>query len=262
MTIRPMHRLLARHTPKPLRPLAYRFLYPRLLGDFALDPGLFAGKHVLILGPARTVESDLAGMDPDGFDLVVRMNNGLDTPVQAMGSDPYRCEVLFHSLTADIRPVTAEALRRAGVRTLVHRIPKRSTFLRTIAFRDGLDEGIDLRVVPVDRYEDLSRQLGGFSPTTGLVCTSAVLNAAPQSLAICGFTFFRTRYVRQYDDADGSDDDSMRRVRAKGHHAPDREAPLMMEMVGQARARGIDVILGSGVEQAAADVARSDGFHP
>ena len=28
------------------------------------------------------------------------------------------------------------------------------------------------------------------------------------------------------------------------------------------RARGIDVILGSGVEQAAADVARSDGSHP
>ncbi|WP_347137581.1 hypothetical protein [Paracoccus sp. SSK6] len=254
MNIHPIHRFLAR-APKPLRPPACRFLYGRLLPRLALDPGLFTGRRVLIVGPARTVEDDLSALDPDRFDLVVRMNNGLDTPVRAMGANPYRCEVLFHSLTADARPVTDDNLRRAGVKTVVHRTPKRGAFLRTLAFRDRLDPAIDLRIVPVDRYHALSQQLGGHSPTTGLVCASVILEAKPQALAICGFTFFSTRYIDRYDDADRSDADTVRRIRDTGHHDPGQEAQLLMAMVDRARARGVEVILGAGVQQAAAAMA-------
>lgn len=257
MEVHPIHRLLAQ-APKPLRPLAYRFLYPRLLPRLALDPQLFAGRRVLIVGPARTVEDDLSALDPDRFDLVVRMNNGLDTPVQAMGANPYRCEVLFHSLTADTRPPTAPNLRRAGVGTLVHRLPGRSTFLRTIAFSGQLDPGISLKAIPVDHYTALSRQLAGHSPTTGMACASFILQAAPQALAICGFTFFRTRYIDRYDDRDGSDAETVQRIRSQGHHAPDLEARLLAALTDQARTRGIEVILGASVQQAMAEVAQGE----
>lgn len=256
MSIHPIHRLLAR-APGPLRPLAWRFLYPRLLPGVALDPRVFAARRVLIAGPARTIESDLSDLDPGQFDLVVRMNNGLDTPLPALGANPWRCEILFHSLTADTRPVTPENLRRAGVGTVVHRVPKRSAFLRTLAFRSQLDPAIDLRIVPVDHHDALSRQLGGHSPTTGLVCASVILNAGPRTLAICGFTFFSTRYVDRYDDGDRSDADTVQRIRQKGHHAPEQEARLLMGMVDQARERGVEVILGAGVQRAA-DMARQD----
>ncbi|SNR41519.1 hypothetical protein EYF88_07230 [Paracoccus sediminis] len=254
----PIARLIARHAPKPLRPLAYRFLYRRLMAEFALDPALFAGRRVLIAGPARTIDSDLAGLDPGRFDLVVRMNNGLDTPIAAFADNPYRCEVLFHSLTRDARPVTPEHLRRAGVATLVHRVPKRSVFLRTIAFLDRLDPATRLRIVPVDHYDALSRSLGGYSPTTGLVCASVILQALPDTLAICGFTFFDTRYVAHYDDADRSDADTAQRVRSQGHHAPHREAGVLMTMVGQARARGVTVMLGQAVQEAAERIAERE----
>lgn len=257
MGIHPIHRILAR-TPKPLRPLAYRFLYPRLLPRFTLDPQLFAGRRVLIVGPARTVEDDLSALDPDRFDLVVRMNNGLDTPVQAMGANPYRCEVLFHSLTTDTRPLTASNLRRAGVETLVHRLPRRSTFLRTIAFSGQLNPGIALKIVPVDHYTTLSRELAGHSPTTGMVCASFILQAGPQALAICGFTFFRTCYIGRYDDRDGCDAETVQRIRSQDHHAPDREARLLAALADQARARGVEVILGASVRQAMAEVAREE----
>lgn len=244
-------RLLARHMPKPLRPLAYRLLYPRLMPGYAFDPHVLDGRRVLIAGPARTIESDLAALDPAGFDLVIRMNNGLDTPIAALGPNPYRCEVLFHSLTADIRPVTAQNLRRAGVRTLVHRVPKRGVFLRTIALSDRLPPEIDLRATPVSLHDGLARRLDGHSPTTGLICASLALASSARTVAICGFTFFSTCYVAAYDDADDCDEASAGRVRVRGHHAPDREARLLMTLVEQARARGVEVILGSGVQVAA-----------
>lgn len=254
MTVHPAYALLARVTPKPLRGVAHRVLHRRLGAGFELDLGQFRGRRVLIVGPARTVGDDLAELASGGFDTVIRMNNGLDTPIAAVPGHPYRCDVLFHCLTAEARPVTPQALRRAGVRLIVHRLPTRGDFLRTVAFAGNLPAGTDLRIAPLDHHLALSRRLGGFAPTTGLVCASLLLASPAQAVGIGGFTFFTTRYVPDYDPRDRTDAQTRRRVRARGHHSPEGEARLLMRLAEEARARGMEVLLGPHVLAAAAKV--------
>ena len=257
MIVHPTYALLARATPKPLRGVAHRILHHRLGPGFALDLQAFRDRRVLIVGPARTVEDDLAELGCAGFDTVVRMNNGLDTPIAAVPGHPYRCDVLFHCLTAETRPVAPENLRRAGVRLIVHRLPTRGDFLRTVAFAGDLPPATDLRIAPLAHHRALCRRLGGFAPTTGLVCASLLLASPAQAVGIAGFTFFTTRYVPDYDARDRTDAETRQRVRARGHHSPEREARLLMQLVDEARARGMEVMLGPGILAAAARVGEA-----
>lgn len=213
-----------------------------------LDPAMFKGQRVLIIGPARTITDDLAAIDTGRFDVIVKMNNGLDTPVTTLGDDRLRCDVLFHSLTRDARPVTPEKLQQAKVRILVHRTPTRSALLRTlIACEDFGEVCPEVRYLPQDHYAALVHAIAGFSPTTGLLCASFFLAAPVQEVAIMGFTFFQTRYAIGYDDEVGTDAQAVARIAAAAHHAPDREAIVLAERVQQARQRGVTVTLGRNV---------------
>jgi hypothetical protein len=62
---------------KPFRPLRYRALYALHAQRFFLERERFAGRSVLVAGPARTLHEDLARASLRGFDVVVKMNNAL-----------------------------------------------------------------------------------------------------------------------------------------------------------------------------------------
>lgn len=240
----------ARYLPPILRSPLTRFLHRRLSARLTLDPDEFTGCRVLVLGPARTLPEDLADIDTRRYDLIVKMNNGLDTPVDLAGREPLRCDVLFHSLTHDLRPVTPDKLRRAGVRWLVHRTPTRGAFLNTVLADRRFGGVTRVCNLPQSEYQALGRRLGGASPTTGLMCCHFFLEAPVAELAIMGFTFFSTSYVPGYDDSVMSDHAAARRVMEKCHHAPNLEAGLLREAVIRARERGKDVLLGRGVDHA------------
>lgn len=232
-----------------LASLRHRLLYARHARALALDPALFAGTRVLLLGPARTLAEDLAGLRLSEFDLVVKMNNGLHLPVTEDGRESWRCDVLFHSLTEGAKPVAPADLARAGVRVLVHRTTGRGRLPETLAARRRLAP-VALRIVPPARYKALAVRLGGASPTTGLVALDAILAARPARLAVAGFTFFATRYAPGYDDRDRTDADSLARVRAAGHHDPEAERRLVRDLLAQARTAGLDLHLGPQVAEA------------
>ncbi|MGZ3215407.1 hypothetical protein [Paracoccus sp. T5] len=233
--------------PMPLRKLVTRRLYRRLTPRLLLDGRDVAGRRVLILGPARTVAQDLAAIEPGRYDLIVRMNNGLDTPVPALGADRLRCDMLFHSLTPDARPVTREKLAQAGVRMLVHRTPTQGAFLRTVIASRQLAPQVQVRCLPLLRYQALSAALGGCSPTTGLVAADFFLEAPIAELAVVGCTFFQTCYCPGYDPAVPDDAAARLRIADAAHHAPRQEAALFAERVRAARLRGLKVVLGPDV---------------
>jgi hypothetical protein len=234
---------------RQIQHLRYRLLFARHARCLVLDRALFAGRSVLVMGPARTLEEDLAALDPGGFDLVIRMNNGLHLPVAALGATPWRCDVLFHSLSDDTAPVTPESLARAGVRVLVHRTPGRSYIPRTLEAERRLAP-LQVRIIPPADYSGLAAGLGGASPTTGLVVLNFLLGCDTARLAVAGFTFFTTRYAPGYDDRDRADADSLARVRAAGHHDPEAELRLLARAFSMARASGRDLRLGPHVEAA------------
>lgn len=236
--------------PSPLRSIATRVLRWRLGAELKLSPEEFRGKRILILGPASTLATDLAGLDPADFDVVVKTNNGLDTPVAWSTMPPLRCDVLFHSLTEDARPVTPQKLRDAGVAWLVHRTATRGAFLDTVLAARRFGNLTRVRFIDPSDYAALSTRLGGASPTTGLVCCAFFLHAPVRRVAIAGFTFFATRYHPGYDDSVLSDADATRRIADKGHHVPAREALLVQQFAEEARERGVCVTLAPGVAQA------------
>jgi hypothetical protein len=232
-----------------VRHLRARLLYARHARFLLLDPALFAGRSVLLLGPARTLQDDLADFPLGDFDMVVKMNNGLHLPVTERGAEAWRCDVLFHSLTANARPVTPADLARAGVRVLVHRTTGRGRAPLTLEAVRRLAP-VPVRILPPARYAALSARLGGASPTTGLVALDLLLGCDTARLAVAGLTFFATRYLPGYDDRDRTDASSRARVRAEGHHDPDAERRLLRDAFAEAARRGRRIDLGPHVRAA------------
>ncbi|WP_128253934.1 hypothetical protein [Falsirhodobacter deserti] len=248
--------VLAGYTPKFLKSPVYKRLYKDIGADYHLDGLDFVGRRVLIVGPAKTVHDELKAIDVSGYDIVVRMNNGLFSEFKDSSGVPLGCNVLFHSLTHDLRKVTPNDLRRAGVKLVVHRTPKRSAFLSTLLAERDLKRIAQVKIIKPERYDELAARLGSFSPTTGLVCASFFLGAPVSEVAIVGFTFFSTKYVQGYDAAVTSDAIALERVVSAGHHSPYAEAALFHELVERARAEGRNVVLGRQVEESVARLAR------
>ncbi|MQY41759.1 hypothetical protein GG681_03845 [Epibacterium sp. SM1969] len=216
-----------------------------------LDESRFAGKSVLLAGPARTLEADLKGLSATDFDIIVKMNNGLFVPLPFERGHTLRCDVLFHSLTEDITPVTPQALDTAAVRHLVHRTTGKGRFPLTLDASRALgSESRSINLIAPECYQTLSARLGGFSPTTGLTCLNYLLKCNTDRLVIGGFTFFQTKYQPGYDDRDKSDADSIARVKHLAHHDPDAERKIAQQLIDDARLAGKSVVLGPAVEAA------------
>ncbi|MDN5567530.1 MAG: hypothetical protein L0G27_02055 [Paracoccus sp. (in: a-proteobacteria)] len=234
---------LVRRLPVFLRLPATKMLHRRYGCDLTLSPEDFRGCRVLILGPARTLADDLTSLDPSDFDVLVKMNNGLDTPVPLPSGNAMHCDVLLHSATCEARPITADKLRQAGVKVLVHRTPTKSSFLQTMLLQARFGKLLRVRHIAWQAYRDLSTALDGASPTTGLVGTCFFLHAPVSEVAIAGFTFFSTAYQPGYDDCVSSDSEAVGRIAAKGHHAPSKEAALLSREIETARSKGVTVTL-------------------
>jgi hypothetical protein len=247
-----------RFVPKPLYSI-YSRLFSRKFEVFerrhALDPQIFAGKRVLIAGPARTIDEDLSALGTQGsdYDFVVKMNNGLSTPIQALGPDAWRCDVLFHNFKDDTRDVAVDDLHRAGVKHIVYRSASRVFYPeleQTIDEYGTLQPPVSVHLIPSKDYKNLRPQLGGYRPTSGLVSIRYFLDAPVTSLTIAGFTFFTTRYVAGYNDTVASDTQSLERVRRHNRHEPRREADLLQTWLKQISQSGKKVILGKNVRVA------------
>lgn len=244
-----------RFVPKPLYSI-YSRLFSRKFEAFerrhVLDPQIFAGKHVLIAGPARTIDEDLndLGVKSKSYDFIVKMNNGLSTPIQALGQDAWRCDVLFHNFKDDTRDVAVDDLHRAGVKHIVYRSASRVFYPeleQTIEEYGALQPPVSVHLIPSKDYKSLRPQLGGYRPTSGLVSIRYFLDAPVASLTIAGFTFFTTRYVAGYNDTVASDTQSLERVRRHNRHEPRREAGLLQTWLEQISQSGKKVILGKNV---------------
>lgn len=220
-----------------------------------LDPAGFAGQRVIIIGPAATVLDDLSGVDVDGFDVIVRLNNGIPAALaspQVLGS---RTDILFHNLNeTGPRPAGAippDLLRRAGVKICVFphwgfQGNKRAFDRKRQALADMPE--ISLQVPPAAFYEQLRRDLDGLKPTIGLVAIRYFLGCPLRDLQIHGFTFFQTRYLAGYNDQVKTDEEARDWVGASERHDPLRERRLVQEAVRAARAAGRQVTLGRNVE--------------
>ncbi|MFP5077243.1 hypothetical protein ACLE20_08030 [Rhizobium sp. YIM 134829] len=257
LTIEPFLTRLGRQIDLAQRRLRFRLadsrFNPRRIPT--LDPQRFAGLRVIIIGPAATVVEDLAGIDVDGFDVIVRLNNGIPPALAAPAVLGARTDILFHNLNeTGPRPAGAippELLRRAGVKICV--FPhwgfqgNKRALERKRRELSGVSE-VSLQVPPARFYEGLRRDLDGLKPTIGLVAIAYFLACPLRELQIHGFTFFQTRYLPGYNDQVTTDEDARRWVGSSERHDPARERLLVQQTLQRARDRDLTVTLGRHVE--------------
>jgi len=218
-----------------------------------LPQDMFAGKRVIIVGPAETVIDDLRNVRVDDYDVIVRMNNGLflaDGDPERLGS---RTDVLFHNLTETgprgTMPIPPDALLSRGVKTCIfpHWSFKGSK-ARVYRKRDELkDSGVDLRVPPVRFCSRLRHDLDGFQPTVGTSAIIYFLGCPLAELAIHGFTFFQTVYQAGYNDTVRTQEDARKWVAASEVHDAARERQLISRRVAEMRIAGMKIELGRNV---------------
>ena len=243
---------LAKHCPRAMRSLAYKSLYKNFKGEYTLSPEDFDGKKILVVGSANTVLDDLQNIDISNIDIVVKMNNGIHTPLNFWNEDSLRCDVLFHSFGNGTQPITLDNLNQAGVKWIVHRTLKKSSFLDTLLTEQRFEGAVKVKIIPCERYNYLSEKLGGYAPSTGMVCADFFLNTPFSSLTFVGFTFFSTRYLPGYDDKITSDEAALSKVKDAGHHSPAHEARLIYALTAKAKADSKNIYISKSMQQAMA----------
>jgi len=220
---------------------------------YQIDKDFFAGKKVILIGPAKTVESELANINLDDYDFIIRMNRSIDLPLP-VAKNPRRIDVLFHNFKE-------HGHRGAGIIT---RAKVKSCGIKMIVFSRGgerrigslfkasfkmLSRGIihaQLKCLPESFYTDLRNRLGGYSPTTGTLALMYLLNSKVDSLKVIGLTFFQTRYVDGYNDKLLADKDGASWAEERNIHNVQSEALLVYDAL-KGRCH---VSLGQGVVQA------------
>ena len=227
------------------------FRIPLLQGDG------FAGKRVIVVGPASTVKQDVLGVDVDSYDVVVRLNKGIELAISdAEGHLGTRTDVLFHNLVEsgqrNAGKIPPELLRHHGVKTVVfpHWTPIGSK-RRVHAKHRQLYSLPDLQLVVLhaDFCSQLRRLLGGVPPTVGTSAVLYFLTCELEELAIHGFTYFETPYLSGYNDLVRTAADAQKWIaQSPVHHDPGAEKLLTLKWIAEARRRGMKVSLGSGVE--------------
>lgn len=226
-------------------------LNPRRIPTLAREP--FAGKRVIIIGPADTVTDDLQGVDVDGHDVIVRLNSGLFLAERDPARLGSRTDVLFHNLNEEgprsAGAVPPEVLKRHGVNTVVfpHWSFKGSKSRVYRKRRELEGTGIALNVPSTRFCAQLRQDLTGFQPTVGTSAMAWFLGCDLAELAIHGFTFFSTPYAPSYNDQVRTGAEAMAWAAASEVHNPALEKPLIARLVREAEGRGVTVRLGPNV---------------
>ena len=222
----------------------------------SLRAAAFAGKRVIIIGPAQTVVEDLEDVSVDEYDVIVRLNNGIAIARENPSILGSRTDVLFHNLTEhgdrSAGAIPASVLREQGVRFLVfpHWSFKGSKS-RLYKKREELhgSQAIQLVVPSTCFCELVRRQLGGLQPTVGTSAILFFLRAQCREVAIHGFTFFQTPYLHGYNDAVATADEARAWVAASCVHDPSRERKVVISYISAAEQRGVRVALGANVRR-------------
>lgn len=221
-----------------------------------LQTAEFAGKRVIIIGPAETVTDDLSGADADNYDIVVRLNNGIALALDNPSLFGSRTDVLFHNLKEQgersAGAITLALLRSHGVRTCVFphwsfKGSKRRLYAKRQELRSAPD--ITLKVPPSRFCDSLRRELGGMQPTVGTSAAAFFLSCDLREFALHGFSFFETAYHAGYNDEVRSAADALHWAKAKAVHEPGREKQVVRAHIALAEKRGMTITLGRNVKR-------------
>lgn len=214
-----------------------------------------SGKRVLLIGPAASANAELDKVEVDAFDFVGRMNKSINTPLTRHGA-PFAYHNLYfrnqqrNSAQSHAGRLDQDSAERCGTQVVVFVLYRWREILRLTRKVLGLwHMGLDLEVhVLGPRYiRHVATPVAPCKPTLGFVALRYLLEARPEHLHVIGFTFFRTKYVDNYNDLVKKDADAIAWATRNGKHDPEAERHAFRRLYHEAIATGQNVTLGADV---------------
>lgn len=166
----------------------------------------FRGKRVAIIGGADSVLKEKSGAYIDDFDVVVRINKGVDVVAAQHEYIGSKTDVLFHCFYVrendrGSSPITIDLWKEKQVGKLIfsHNYRCSSYSLQNfIYFLKHTKGSFRFAQVPKRLFYKNMRITKPYGPTTGLIAINTVFNCQPTELYIKGITFFKTPHDPSY----------------------------------------------------------------
>lgn len=220
---------------------------------FFKDEMIFENKRIIVIGAADSSMNYLSGEEIDKFDIVVRINN---TPLVAQEfpkSLGTKTDILFHCLGPSSKHgrdiFSEENLKAFDTKYVLFPEGKRKTTRKFYQY------ALDNPHVPVKRlsmsfWKEVIKERKCKFPTTGSLALTYLLEQNFKELHITGFTFYRTNYVKCYEQ-DLSNETVLKAC--ANYHEPDKDFCKFIIEYKQALKLGKKVILDPVLEKIISD---------
>lgn len=192
---------IVKHTPRVIQAA---YLSRKVLVPF--DEHWFKGKRVAVVGGADSALKEKSGSYIDGFDVVVRINKGVEVVEAQKEYIGTKTDVLFHCFYVrehdkGSSPITLDLWQEKQVGKIIFSHNYRCSsyslqnFMYFLRFTKGL---IRFAQVPWRFFYDNFRVTKPYGPTTGFIAINTIFSCQPKELFITGVTFFKSPHNQAY----------------------------------------------------------------
>lgn len=168
------------------------------------DPIFFKGKRVCVIGGADTILMKKNGKYIDEYDVIIRVNKGIELIEKQKEFLGSRTDYLFHSFY-DINdenkgsPLTIDLWKNSGLKKIIYAYPSsEKNFQWQFIKFNKLKSNLPLCETTKEQYLNILNVLNLHIPTTGFVALKTVFDSNPKELFITGFSFFKTPMNSEY----------------------------------------------------------------
>lgn len=196
---------------------------------YPFDENWFKGKRVAIIGGADSVLKEKNGAKIDKYDVVVRINKGveiIDTQKKYVGS---KTDVLFHSFMDNpgepgSSPITTDLWKKHKVGKIIYSLnhsEETKGIYDIIRFAKKSVAETKFSEVPSRLHKKNKKSIAPYWPTTGHIAINTIFCCRPKEIFVTGLTFFKTPHNKAYRKTGKQVEDEF--AKKPGAHYPDAE---------------------------------------
>ena len=153
-------------------------------------------KKVVIVGPSKRIKGSGQGGVIDSYDIVVRVNLGLNIQENLKEDIGSRMDILYSAMSRyywDTRVFSKKSLsrleKRYDIKWIVNTGIRRAMILRMAEDKMRSKTKMDLKLVSLKNIKYIKRKLKG-KPTAGIISIYDLLHYDISELYVTGFTFY------------------------------------------------------------------------
>ncbi|WP_447643054.1 MULTISPECIES: glycosyltransferase family 29 protein [Chitinophagaceae] len=196
---------------------------------YGFDSDWFKNKRVAIVGGANSAFKKPLGRFIDDFDVVVRVNKGVEMIEKHSEMIGTRTDFLFHSLFEQpgglaSSPITLDLWKKHDVKHLFfcHNVESEKYGVNMEKFLIKYRGQYRVTQMTPKMHEANMQTIAPYFPTTGFIAINTIMQCMPASLYITGITFFKTAHQSDYREGSVETWNAINNG-IESNHSPDAE---------------------------------------